>query len=314
MDKTKRGIALFITLLVIASILSIVAVSFSYLEKVQKDAGKVSSLIQGNLLYKNTTDILKKFFPKGKVDSKKLQMVYSLPLMIEEPKSGFNINLDCKPLLVGIPINWLDENFDKNITQKFELSKKVLSYIMEKYEIEEPNRLEELILGAVTGQIQYDREYKPRLQARKGISSKKQFDKIILNYRMRYDDTNVFKVPWDRYFVFVDVTKRATIDGEYITPELISASFDIPLESVKDDWKSNLSISPDNIDNIEDKQTLKDYLADNGIGGFDKKIFSKKALNVMHCQERYSYRDLFYSFNFDYSEGRSKNFEFNGEI
>ena len=31
MDKTKRGIALFITLLVIASILSIVAVSFSYL-------------------------------------------------------------------------------------------------------------------------------------------------------------------------------------------------------------------------------------------------------------------------------------------
>ncbi|HHB94710.1 MAG TPA: hypothetical protein ENK88_06165, partial [Campylobacterales bacterium] len=82
MDKTKRGIALFITLLVIASILSIVAVSFSYLEKVQKDAGKVSSLIQGNLLYKNTTEILKKFFPKGKADSKKLQMIYSLPLMI----------------------------------------------------------------------------------------------------------------------------------------------------------------------------------------------------------------------------------------
>jgi len=38
MDKRKRGIALFITLMVIASIMSIIAVSFSYLEKVQKDA------------------------------------------------------------------------------------------------------------------------------------------------------------------------------------------------------------------------------------------------------------------------------------
>jgi len=314
MDKTKRGIALFITLLIIASILSIVAVSFSYLEKVQKDAGKVSALIQGNLLYKNTTEILKNFFPKGKADSKKLQMIYSLPLMIEEPKSGFSINLDCKPLLVGVPVRWLDENFDKNTTQKFELSKKVLSYILEKYEIEEPNRLEELIFGAITGQIDYEREYEPRLKHKKGIYSKKEFDKILLDYRMRYDDDKIFKVPWDRYFVFVDVTKQATIDGEYITPEVISAIFDVPLESVKDDWIPKSISSIDDIDMSEETQTLKSYLADNSIGGFNKKIFSQKALSVMHCQERYSYRDLFYSFSFDYSEGRSKNFEFNGEI
>jgi len=314
MDKTKRGIALFITLLIIASILSIVAVSFSYLEKVQKDAGKVSALIQGNLLYKNTTEILKKYFPKGKADSKKLQMLYSLPLTIEEQESGFSINLNCKPLIVGVPIRWLDEDFDKNTTQKFELSKKVLSYILEKYEIEEPNRLEELIFGAITGQIAYEREYEPRLKPKNGIYSKREFDKILLDYRMRYDDDKVFRVPWDKYFVFVDVTKQATIDGEYITPELISAIFDIPLESVKDDWRPKSISSIDDIDIYSEPQTLKSYLSDSGIGGFDKRLFSKKALNVMHCQERYSYRDRFYGFSFDYSEGRSKNFEFNGEI
>jgi len=308
MDKTKRGIALFITLLVIASILSIVAVSFSYLEKVQKDAGKVSALIQGNLLYKNTTEILKNFFPKGKADSKKLQMIYTLPLMLNEPKSGFNINLKCNPLLVAIPIKWLDEKFTKKKTDRLELARKVLTAILEKYEIEEPNKLEEMIISKVTGENQQDREYQPRIKQPKGIFSKKEFYNLLLDYRMRYDDTQVFKIPWEKYFIFIDVTDKAVIDGDYITTELISIAFDIPLQSVKDDW-----IVPTNIE--EDKMTLKEFLTQNATEEvFDNKLFSDKALNVMHCEERYSYRDRYYSFSFDYSEERSVNFEFHGEI
>ena len=136
MDKTKRGIALFITLLVIASILSIVAVSFSYLEKVQKDAGKMSAIIQGNLFYKNTTDILKRFFPKGKADSKKLDMIYSMPLMLSEPKSGFSINLQCKPLIVAVPIKWLNESFTEKYPARLDLARDILSKIIEKYDID----------------------------------------------------------------------------------------------------------------------------------------------------------------------------------
>jgi hypothetical protein len=308
MDKTKRGIALFITLLVIASILSIVAVSFSYLEKVQKDASKISALIQANILYKNTTEILKNFFPKGKTDDKKLQMIYTLPLMLNEPKSGFNINLKCNPLLVAVPIKWLDEKFTKKKTDRLELARKVLTAILEKYEIEEPNKLEEMIISKVTGENQQDREYQPRIKQPKGIFSKKEFYKLLLDYRMRYDDAKVFKIPWDKYFVFIDVTDKAVIDGDYITAELISIAFDIPLQSVKDDW-----IVPTNIE--EDKMTLKEFLTQNATEEvFDNKLFSDKALNVMHCEERYSYRDRYYSFSFDYSEERSVNFEFHGEI
>ena len=308
MDKTKRGIALFITLLVIASILSIVAVSFSYLEKVQKDAGKMSAIIQGNLFYKNTTDILKRFFPKGKADSKKLDIIYSIPLMLSEPKSGFNINLQCKPLMVAVPIKWLDESFTKKSPARLDLARDVLSKIMELYEIEEPNQLEEIILSWVNGVSREDSEYEERLRHKKGIISKKQFDRIILDYRLRYDDEKVFKIPWERYFVFVDVTKDVIIDGAYITAELISVAFDIPLQSVKDEWLIDNDID-------EKKMTLVEYLAQNASGEvINKKLFSKNALNAMHCEERYAYRNSYYSFSFDYSKERSTNFEFNGEL
>ena len=308
MDKTKKGIALFITLLIIASILSIVAVSFSYLEKVQKDASKVSSLIQGNLLYKNTTEILKRLFPYGKADSKKLQMLYTLPLMLSEPKSGFNINLQCKPLLTGVPIKWLDEEFTKKVPQRLELARDVLSKVMQKYEIEEPNSLEELILEQVTGVKEQNSEYKPRIKQKKNIISKKQFDRILLDYRMRYDDDKVFQVPWDRYFIFIDVSQKATIDGEYITPELISIIFDMPLDSIQDSWQVETNLE-------EDRITLKEFLTQNASSEpFNKKLYSTKALNAMHCEEIYSYRDTYYSFSFDYSDERNRNFEFNGEI
>ncbi len=308
MDKTKRGIALFITLLVIASILSIVAVSFSYLEKVQKDAGRMSAIIQGNLFYKNTTDILKRFFPKNKADSKRLDMIYSLPLVLSEPKSDFNINLQCKPLMVGVPIKWLDESFTKKQTARLDLARDILSKIIDKYEIEEPNRLEELILANINALPKEDSKYEERLRQKKGIISKKQFDRILLDYRLRYDDNKVFKIPWDRYFVFVDVAKDATIDGAYITAELISMAFDIPLDNVKDEWLRERELG-------ENKMTLIEYLAQNATGEvINKKLFSKKALNAMHCEERYFYRNSYYSFSFDYSQERSANFEFNGEL
>jgi len=309
MDKTKRGIALFITLLVIASILSIIAVSFSYLEKVKTDAGKVSALIQGNLFYKNTTNILKKIFPKGKADSKKLKLVYNLPFSLSEEKSSFNINLVCKPLLNAIPIAWLDEKFTQKVPQKLDLARDILSKIMEKYEIKEPNSLEELILEPINDTTMSHGDIKPRINPKKGIFSKKQFDKILLNYRLKYDDDSVFNIPWDKYFVFKDISKKAKIDGEYITPELVSLILDIPIESVKSEWSINSDLQE------SEKMTFKKFLEENGnLELFNNKLYSNQALNAMHCEERFFYREKQYSFSFDYSNERNRNFEFNGEI
>ena len=302
MDKRKRGIALFITLMVIASIMSIIAVSFTYLEKVQKDAGTTSAILQGNLLHKNTVNILKsQGFDKKQGDTEKLKILYTMPLLLSEPKSGFSLNLSCKPLMVGVPISWLDKSLFPKTPNKVVLARDVLTLVMELYDVQEPNELERLIMQAATGKVSQNEDDAPRIRAKKGIVSKRQFYRIISDYRLRFDDPKVLLVPWDRYFSFTKVSKKTKIDGTYLTAEFISVAFEIPIEIVQDSW-------------IFGESTLESFLSQNpGSGMADKNIYSNKALNAMHCEETYAYRDGQYKMNFDYIEGRSGNFEFNGK-
>jgi len=306
MDKRKTGIALLITLMVIASIMSILAVSFSYLEKVKKDAGVTSALIQANILYGNTLEVLKRFFPKNTDNGKKLALIYSMPLMINEEKSGFSMTLICKPLIASVPINWLDSEDESIISEKNTLAKDILTYIVDNYNIQEPNELEELLLQSIRGQEIEDAAYKRRLKRQKGIISKQQFDDIIIDYALKYDDINALKVPWEKYFSFLKVNKKTKIDGTFPSAEFVSAAVDIPLEIVKNAWEH------DDIAN-EPITTLSSFLKDSGYAQPNKKVFSNKALNAMHCEQRFAYKDKQYGFKFNYIEGRSSNFEFNGQ-
>jgi hypothetical protein len=301
MDKRKRGIALFITLMVIASIMSIIAVSFTYLEKVQKDAGATSAILQGNLLHKNTVNILKRFFPKGKADTEKLKLIYTMPLMLNDAKSGFGLNLSCKPLMVGVPISWLDKYTTAKAPDKMNLARDVLATVMDNYDIQEPTELENLIMQAVTGKVSQNEDFVPRVKSQKGIVSKEQFLRVVSDYSLRFDDPKAFTVPWERYFSFAMVTDKTQIDGAYLTPEFISVAFEIPIEIVQESW-------------IVGETTLSSFLQENAIvATTSKKIYSNKALNAMHCEEMYAYRDGHYKLNFDYIEGRSGNFGFNGK-
>ena len=299
MDKKKQGIALFITLMVIASIMSIVAVSFSYLEKAQKDAGITSTLIQGDLLYNNTVAKLKQFFPAGKVNSERLAQLYNNVIPINEDKSGFSLTISCKPLMVAAPISWLEQSTSSNVSEKNKLTKKILNFIMEEYDVQEANKLEESIMEAITGKHLNQEEFIPRIKKEKGIFSYKQFKNILNNHILMNDDPKVLTIPWDRYFTFTNIDKNTTIDGRYISAEFLSAAFDVPLEVVQDNWDSQTS-------------TLSSFLKDNGISEpINNKIYSKEALNAMHCKQTYIYKERQYGFNFDYVEGRSYNFEFN---
>ena len=301
MDKRKQGIALFITLMVIASIMSIIAVSFSYLEKVQKDAGKTSAMIQGDLLYNNTVEILKRFFPAGSNNSDKLELLYTTPLPLNEPKSGFSLTISCQPLMKGVPISWLDKSFTQKVPEKTDLAKRVLENIIEQYEIEDPNQLEELIIQSISAKSLENEDFKPRIRVKKGIVSKEQFNRIITNYLFIADDTKVLTVPWEKYFTFTTIDNRTKIDGVYLSTEFISVAFDIPIEIVQESW------------NPQD-MTLIEFLKQNGVlDPINKNIYSNKALNAMHCETTYAYKKSQYGFNFNYIEGRSENFEFNGQ-
>jgi hypothetical protein len=306
MDKRKTGIALLITLMVIVSMMSILAISFSYLDKVKKDAGVTSALIQANILYGNTQEVLKRFFPAKADNSKKLELIYSMPLMINEEKSGFAMTLMCEPLIAAVPINWLDGEDEDIVVEKNTLAKDVLNYIVDNYNIQDPNGLEELLLQNIKGEAIEEGAYVKRLKRQKGIISKQQFEEIILEYALKYDDIEAIKVPWERYFSFLKVTKKTKIDGAYPSSEFVSAAFEIPLEIVKDAWKH------DDIAN-ESTTTLSSFLQENGYAEPNKKLFSNKALNAMHCEQKFTYKGKQYGFKFNYIEGRSSNFEFNGQ-
>jgi len=301
MDKRKTGIALFITLMVIASIMSIIAVSFTYLEKVQKDAGATSALIQANLLYGNTIEVIKRFFPAGSDNSDKLALIYTMPLMLNESKSGFSLNLSCQPLMIGAPITWLDSKQTKKVPDKTTLTQEVLAQVIDRYEIKDPSGLEEMLLEGITGKRTKNQEYKGRLTEEKGIVSKKQFDKVLLNYAFNYDDQKALTVPWEKYFSFVPVNEKTKIDGSYLSNEFISVAFDIPIEIVQDSW-------------IIGESTLSTFLKENGvIAPINNKIYAKKGLNAMNCEQTFAYKERQYKLNFNYIEGRSSNFEFNGQ-
>ncbi len=301
MDKRKTGIALFITLMVIASIMSIIAVSFTYLEKVQKDAGKSSALIQANLFYGNTIDILKRFFPKGSDNSEKLALIYTMPLMLNEESSGLSIQLTCQALMIGVPINWLDPKNSPNVPDKNRIAKDILTYIINLYNIEDPNGLEEILLQEITGRIEQQQDYKPRLNKQKGIVSKPQFNRVITEYALKYDDPKSLQIPWEKYFTFLPTDLNTKLDSNYLSPEFISAAFEIPIEIVQESW-------------ILGESTLKTFLQENAISTpINNKIYASKALNAMQCEERFAYKDRQYTFKFNYIDGRGSNFEFNGQ-
>jgi len=301
MDKKKRGIALLITMMVITSIMAIIAISFSYLDKVKKDAGVTSAIIQGNLLYSNSVDILKRFFPAGSNNSDKLKILYTMPMMLNESKSAFSLNLNCKPLMIGPPISWLNRDLTRRVPEKTELTKKVLQNIIEMYNIENPSQLEREIIQAVRGEHDGNEEFTPRITPQKGITSKAQFNRIITNYFLENDDKKVLTVPWEKYFSFTKGdNNRTKIDGKFLSAEFISVAFEIPIEIVQE-WD-------------RDQETLLTFLHNNGISDpLNKNIYAKKALNAMNCETTYAYRDRQYGFNFNYIEGRSSNFEFNGQ-
>jgi len=301
MDKRKTGIALLITTTIIVSMMSILAVSFSYLDKVQKDAGKTSALIQANLLYGDTVTILKRFFPAGTDNGDKLALIYTMPLLLNESKSGFALNLTCSPLMVGTPIAWLDSKQTNKTPEKNTLAKEVLTNVMEQYELKDPNGLEEMILQKITGKNLQNVDFEPRIKQQKGIVSKQEFNTIIMDYVLIYDDTKALNVPWEKYFSFVPINAKTQIDGSYLSPEFISMAFDIPIEIVQEGW-------------IVGESTLAKFLQENGIiATINKKIYSPKALNALSCEQIFDYKEQQYAYKFDYIEGRSINFEFNGQ-
>ena len=289
----RKGVALLITITVISTLLALIGVSFSYLERAKKDSADTASIIQANIFYKDIAKTLITLL-KGKNSQDVISTLYLAPQTIAEQKGDFFLTIGCEPLSNGADINWLGLASDEKSNAKFNIASTLFDEVASKYDIDDAQTLLKLIIEDIEG-----KESSQRLKQKKGIISKNQFDIILKRYFQESSDIKVFSIPWRKYFSFL--SKESMIDSKYVSAEFISLLFGIDIITAQDDW-------------IVGEDLLK-FLQDQSVdlALYNNKIFSKSLLKSMECSSNYSYNGGIYKFSFNYLDGRVGYFEFYGK-
>ena len=293
--REKQGFALLLTLSVLSVIIGLTMVLLSYFNKVKSDADLTKALIQGDVYY---ADILTEF-KKFKENPKQIfTALYQFPVSMRTPDGRFFVTIKCEALGKGVNINWL--SYEGNLTQQplYLIAQEIFDKLVQQYNIEDADRLRELILEEIGSESKFILKSQSRLRQKKGIISYQQFSTIISNYQLEVDDSKVSHIGWENYFSFANVNK---IDAEYSSPELISLLFDIDLSTVKE-WSSILIGKP----------SLMSFVNENGGEYASKKniLAGETFLDASACSVDYGSG---YRFTFKYIEGESKHFEFYGK-
>ena len=303
MDKTrttfsnvrqKRGFALIITLSVLSILIALTIVLLSYFEKVQQDASDTTAMIQADVYYADITDVFSKFKNKKTLFSTLYRS--SVPLRTRDGR--FVMNLRCNPLSNAVNINWLNMENTSGMRDAFNFAQVVFDMLVQNYDLEDPDRLQEMLAEEIGGKKKFIKKEYSRLRQKKGIISYQQFSNVVSAYQLEVDDPSVSRVPWRKYFTFSGEAKL--IDAEYASPELISLLFDIDLQSVRE-WHSD-----------PEKGSLSSFVQNNGGDYSSRKniIVGKTFLGESICRVSFKSSSRQYKFRFEYIQGEAKHFEF----
>jgi len=287
----RKGFALFVTLSVLAVMISLAGVLVSYLDIARKDATQTEAVIQANIYFSDTKDILTKFKDKKALYS----ILYTTPLPLQLEDSEFALILTCRPLNNGVNINWLQYESSNNPLKqtRYNTAQKVFDAVAQKYEIEDPALLEEMILSkhALT-----------RLTQKNDIMSYRQFIQLLSDYQFEADDRKIGEIPWEKYFVFTPPSKSPEsdmIEGDYLSADLLSILFDIDIQTLNEEWS-------------EGEGAFKTLMKKYGIE-YDKKLYAEAFINRSRCDVSYIFNKKQFRFAFSDEEGEVKDFEFYGE-
>jgi len=293
-NNKRKGFALLLTLSILAIVIALSSVLVQYISEVSKTTIKTKALIQSDILYKDIQNILKQL-KSQKQDLYKVLYTTALPFATKDDR--FSLMLKCHPLYNGININWLAYQDKPSMQSRIDLIYKVFDYIVQKYEIQNADRLLELINAYMHNATPYS----DSTTNIRNILSKQEFENIIFNYTLEESDNSVINVPWSKYFVFNTTNPNIDeniIDANYISAELISAIFDLDIESVNEEWSEGGDL----------KQLLSNY----GIT-LHNKIYYTKFYPYSRCEVYYDYMNERFRFDFDDIENEVKNFEFYGK-
>jgi len=293
-EKKRDGFALIITLSVLSVVIALTIVLLSYFTKVKEDAQTTKALIQADIYYADILSELKKFKDVKNV----FRRLYRFPLFLRSPDGRFTLTVNCYPLASGMNINWLSMEHVSGKQVQFQEAQILFDTLMQEYNVEDADRLREMILEEIGVGQKYVKETQRRLIQKNGIISYQQFSEIIKRYEMEVNDQNIGRVPWRKFFSFSRDANK--IDAEYSSAELISYLFDIDIRTVRE-WLS----SPE-------KSSLAAFVNENG-GNYNEKknlLAGSTFVEASRCSVRYGDG---YRFTFDYIRGEAKYFEFHGK-
>jgi hypothetical protein len=305
MVKTMRsGVTLFITLSIIAAMLGMLGTVFKFLETARGEAEIKASLIQGNILYADIQSAIRRLLGKTPKNST-YTTFYTTPLAIAAENGEFGAMVHCSPIADRPNIAWMGYDGKKNRQQHFEVAEKVFDTLTDRADLRNPSSLRQMILDALKRKKQMQFNILSNINKKKGTISLREFQSILDTYRYESDDSKIYSIPWQTYFVFGE--DMGAIDSNFIRPEVLSLVFDIDLRLIQGQ------------DGFEMGDSLKDFLEENGLDTtlYEQKppreVFAKRTpVDAMQCGVNYGFRDGQYAFRFNYINKRVVNFEFSG--
>ena len=205
----KRGIALLITLVVIALLGEIVYLSLSFLDKSKKSSHSVENLIQVNLIADDLVKILKNTL-KDINSSSELSFIYNKPIEIELKKQKASVSILLKPSSCVININSLV----KPNGELDEIYERVWVGISNKYEIRDPSILTNILVDNIKKREFYNKKF---LFVDGNITNIKHFNQILESYFDKSGDNRIFNIPWEEFIGF----ENRKIDFNFISPFLL---------------------------------------------------------------------------------------------
>lgn len=304
MERMRKGVVLFITLSVIAAMLVLVGSIFAYLEKSRENASHTSAIIQADLIFRDSKDVISALLKSGAKDKeiKKtiLDTLYLAPVTLQaEEDDEMFITLDCQPLDKGVNINWLGLENNTSAQLFYNAAQSVFDRLVEAYNIQDASLLLSRIRYAIDREDNSGVRVQGRLGQKKGIIKLSQIQNIVRAYRFEADDGAVEDIAWDKYFSFD--AQSMVMDGNYLSAELIALLFGMELESVKEEWFEG--------------DDLKAFVSGNGgdMSQYNTKLFASEMIERMSCRISYGYQGNVYALGFDYLEGKAEKFEFFGK-
>lgn len=247
----KKGVALLITILILAIFSVLVLKSFSISTQVVNQNNEIRLLSQSNRLLEDSKKIVKNTL-KDINSTEAYAILFSEPFVIAN--KNFTLTFTFSPVENGLNINSLLQNSKRN-----EESILVFETILRTYNVQNIQFFVDLILDTIDEDVD-ERSYgseiilKDTFFTNSKIYSQKHFDKIIDYYAQVKDAKNIYKVDWGKYIRF----DEDAIDVNFASIELLKILLSNPY--INDAFKKTYYENYDDLKIDEDKQAFLNNL------------------------------------------------------